>query len=107
MSFAAPDKNVGVVGDGNQAVFSLTISNKSGSRIDASGMSWPKVAYGDNLESATLISNAKITTLLDGDKKTDQFSRFIPATGGGKVRVQIPAPDGGKSAIFEGSVLDS
>jgi hypothetical protein len=70
-------------------------------------MSWPKVAYGANLESATLISNADITMLVEGEKEAAQFSRFIPAADGGKVRVQVPAPDGGDPAIFEGSVLGS
>jgi len=105
VSFGPPAKNIGVVGEGNQAVLSLTITNKSGARIDATKMSWPKVAYGANLEPATPISNANITAMLDGDKKSDQFSRFIPATEGGKVRIQVPAPDGGQPAIFEGSMV--
>lgn len=49
-------------------------------------------------------SRNRADTLLDGDKKTDQFSRFIPDADAHKVRVEVPAPDGGQPAIFEGSM---
>ena len=103
VSFAPPGKDVGVVGDGNQAVFALSIANNSSEKIDASKMSWPKVTYGA-LKSATPISNANITTMLPGDKGEDKFSRFIPAAEGGKVRVQVADPAGGDPAVFEGSI---
>lgn len=57
------------------------------------------------MESAKIITDAKITMLPAGDKKTDQFSRFIPEADAHRVRVEVPAPDDGKPAIFEGSVL--
>ena len=67
VSIAPPAEDLIVVGEGHQAIFSLTINNRSGGRIDASNMSWPKVSYGENLEAAMIITNADITTLLDGD----------------------------------------
>jgi hypothetical protein len=104
VSFVPAPEDIKVVGDGNQAVFSLTISNKSGGRIDASKLASPKVSYGSTVEFAKVITDAKITTLLDGGKETDQFSRFIPEADAHTVRVEVPAPDGGNPAIFEGSV---
>lgn len=106
VSFQSQDEvEVNFEGEGMLATFEITITNGSSARIDAGGMSWPTVTFGPDGQQADLNSNADITTLLQGDNATDQFTRFIPEEFADQVRVEIDSPDMmSPSAIFEGSM---
>lgn len=87
------------------AAFELTLTNETGERFDTEAYSGALGTPGlshPGQETNNLNESPSFDALFPGDSETSTFSYFVP--GPATVRVEVPAPDMGQPAVFEGEL---